>query len=94
MGKAGIVKNGAWTDLDGDGDSDLLLALEWGAPTVYINENGQFKGRVLNDMTGWWNFMLPCDFDGDGDMDILAGNTGENSKLRANRTGARAPVRQ
>lgn len=82
MGKAGIIKNGTWTDIDSDGDSDLLLALEWGAPTVYINENGQFKGRVLNDMTGWWNFLLPYDFDGDGDMDILAGNTGENSKLR------------
>ena len=33
-------------------------------------------------MTGWWNFLLPYDFDGDGDMDMLAGNTGENSKLR------------
>ncbi|MFM7154835.1 MAG: hypothetical protein ACKOZV_12015, partial [Bacteroidota bacterium] len=36
------------------------------------------------------NFLLPCDFDGDGDMDILAGNTGENSKLRPT---AQEPVR-
>ncbi|MEN9415386.1 MAG: hypothetical protein RLZ62_1690, partial [Bacteroidota bacterium] len=90
MGKAGLVKNGAWTDIDNDGDSDLLLAMEWAAPTVYLNNNGTFEGRLLNDMTGWWNFLLPYDFDGDGDMDILAGNTGENSKLKPT---SRDPVR-
>jgi hypothetical protein len=90
MGKAGLVKNGAWTDIDNDGDSDLLLAMEWAAPTVYLNNNGTFEGRLLNDMTGWWNFLLPYDFDGDGDMDILAGNTGENSKLKPT---SREPVR-
>ncbi len=90
MGMAGLVKNGAWTDIDNDGDSDLLLAMEWAAPTVYLNNNGTFEGRLLNDMTGWWNFLLPYDFDGDGDMDILAGNTGENSKLKPT---SREPVR-
>jgi hypothetical protein len=90
MGRAGLVKNGAWTDIDNDGDSDLLLAMEWAAPTVYLNNNGTFEGRLLNDMTGWWNFLLPYDFDGDGDMDILAGNTGENSKLKPT---SREPVR-
>jgi len=90
MGKAGLVKNGAWTDIDNDGDSDLLLAMEWAPPTVYLNNNGTFEGRLLNDMTGWWNFLLPYDFDGDGDMDILAGNTGENSKLKPT---SREPVR-
>jgi hypothetical protein len=79
--EAGLVKNGAWADMDGDGDSDLLLALEWEPPTIYFNENGQFKKFVLNNMKGWWNFMMPYDFDGDGDLDILAGNLGENNKF-------------
>lgn len=79
--EAGLVKNGAWADMDGDGDLDLLLAIEWEPPTIYLNNNGSFKKQVLNDMTGWWNFMLPYDFDGDGDLDILAGNLGENNKF-------------
>jgi len=81
MREAGLVKNGAWADMDGDGDLDLLLAIEWEPPTIYLNNNGSFKKQVLNDMTGWWNFMLPYDFDGDGDLDILAGNLGENNKF-------------
>jgi hypothetical protein len=79
--EAGLVKNGAWTDMDGDGDPDLLLAIEWEPPTLFLNDNGNFKKQVLNNLTGWWNFMLPYDFDGDGDMDILAGNLGQNNKF-------------
>jgi hypothetical protein len=87
---AGLVKNGAWADMDGDGDPDLVLAIEWEPPTIYINDQGSFKKQVLNDMTGWWNFMLPYDFDGDGDLDILAGNLGENNKFHPT---AQQPVR-
>ncbi|MCB0595342.1 MAG: VCBS repeat-containing protein [Lewinellaceae bacterium] len=80
--KAGLVKNGAWADLDQDGDADLLLALEWGAIQLFINNDGKLEQQPLNDMKGWWNFILPYDFDQDGDMDLLAGNLGENSKLQ------------
>ena len=38
--------------------------------------------RVLTDRKGWWNFTLPLDVDADGDMDLLAGNTGLNSRLK------------
>jgi enediyne biosynthesis protein E4 len=78
---AGLVKNGAWTDMDGDGDPDLLLAIEWEPPTIFVNETGQFKKKILNNLKGWWNFMMPYDFDGDGDIDILAGNLGQNNKF-------------
>lgn len=80
---AGLVKNGAWADMDADGDPDLVLAIEWEPPTIFVNDNGNFKKQVLNDMSGWWNFMLPYDFDGDGDLDLLAGNLGENNKFHA-----------
>lgn len=77
----GMVKNGAWSDVDQDGDQDLLLAVEWEPIKVLMNENGNFKEMTFNNLKGWWNFVLPYDFDQDGDIDILAGNTGENSKL-------------
>jgi len=82
MHLAGLVKHGAWADLDGDGDQDLVLAIEWEPITVYLNHGGRFERKRLNDQSGWWNFVLPFDADGDGDMDILAGNIGENNKLK------------
>ena len=79
--QAGLVKNGAWADIDGDGDEDLLLAIEWEPLTIFFNNNGQFEKKPINDLSGWWSFALPHDFDGDGDLDILAGNLGHNSRL-------------
>lgn len=45
---------------------------------------------MLTDKKGWWNFVMPYDFDGDGDLDILAGNLGLNSRLKVN---AEQPVK-
>jgi enediyne biosynthesis protein E4 len=78
---AGLVKDGVWTDMDNDGDPDLVLALEWEPPTIFVNNNGNFQKQTIGDLSGWWNFMLPYDFDGDGDLDLLAGNLGENNKF-------------
>ncbi len=79
---AGFVKDAAWIDMDKDGDADLLLTLEWGGITLYINEKGRFNKKLLTDKKGWWNFALPCDVDGDGDLDIIAGNQGTNSRIK------------
>jgi hypothetical protein len=37
----------------------------------------------LTDKNGWWNFILPVDIDNDGDIDLIAGNLGLNSRLKA-----------
>ena len=82
LATAGLVTDAAFSDLDGDGDPDLLLALEWGPVTVYRNDGGRFTPEPLTDDTGWWTSLLTGDFDGDGDVDVLAGNFGTNNKLQ------------
>jgi hypothetical protein len=79
----GYVKNAKLADMDKDGDQDLVLALEWDGICMMRNDGKSFSKQMLTDKKGWWNFVMPYDFDGDGDIDILAGNLGLNSRLKA-----------
>jgi hypothetical protein len=83
LANVGFVTKGVWCDIDSDGDGDLVLSLEWGGITAFINENGSFKKRLLADNKGWWNFITACDIDNDGDLDLIAGNLGLNTRLKA-----------
>lgn len=82
LSEVGSVKDASWVDIDKDGDNDLVLSLEWGGITAFINENGVFKKKLLTNKKGWWNFVLPVDIDNDGDIDLIAGNQGLNSRIK------------
>jgi enediyne biosynthesis protein E4 len=86
----GFVTSAIWVDLDRDGDQDLIVSLEWGGIIAFINNRGRFTKKILTDKKGWWNFVVPCDFDHDGNIDLIAGNLGLNSRLKAS---AEEPVR-
>ncbi|WAC10218.1 VCBS repeat-containing protein [Dyadobacter pollutisoli] len=86
----GYVKNAKLADMDKDGDQDLVIALEWDGICMMQNNGKSFSKKMLTDKKGWWNFVMPFDFDGDGDADILAGNLGLNSRLK---TSAEEPIK-
>jgi hypothetical protein len=84
LSNIGFVTHARWVDIDGDGDQDIIVSLEWGGIVAFIYENKQFSKKILTGSKGWWNFSYPVDIDGDGDLDLVAGNLGLNSRLAAN----------
>ena len=80
-----IINEAIFSDFDNDGDADLILVGEWMPVTFYENKNKQFYKKKIDTMSainGWYQSIIPIDFDTDGDTDYLIGNWGENNKFR------------
>ena len=84
IGQLGMVTGAKWTDIDNDGDLDLLAVGEWMAITIFENSEGQLKKTyTIPNTTGWWQSITIADMDSDGDDDYILGNWGENTFLQA-----------
>jgi len=78
----GLVSGATFSDLDGDGDPDLLLACQWDSIRVFRNDGGKLVESTrewgLRGFRGLWNGIATGDFDGDGRPDFVASNWGLN----------------
>ena len=83
----GMVTDALFMDVDEDGDADLLVVSEWASPRILENNKGVFseatEGYLQTQPKGLWQKIVPYDVDKDGDIDLVLGNVGLNTKFKA-----------
>ncbi len=87
LSSIGMVTDACWANVDGDKLPDLIISGEWMPITVFRNINGKLikdnRKNGLENSNGLWYCIKAEDLDGDGDIDLIAGNLGLNAGIKA-----------
>lgn len=82
--KLGMVTDAQWADINGDGKKELVIVGDWMPVTVFEYTNGRLEKKMqLPHSSGWWNCLSVADINDDGKPDLVAGNFGLNSSIKA-----------
>lgn len=85
--KIGMVRSILWADLDGDKVEEMVVAGEWMPIQVFAVAGGKLELVTpkfgLENTDGFWRSLAAADVDKDGDMDLVAGNLGLNTRYKA-----------
>ncbi|WP_111316671.1 VCBS repeat-containing protein [Algoriphagus chordae] len=83
----GMINSAVWADLTGNGQAELVLSGDWQGIRVFENKTGKSLQEKelpgLEYSSGWIQSLVIADVNGDGRPDILTGNLGLNTKLKA-----------
>lgn len=84
----GMVTDAVWANLDNDSQMELVVVGEWMPITIFKNEYGKLTlplnlNRQFSSTNGWWNCINAVDINNDGQLDLIAGNLGLNTKIKA-----------
>ena len=84
----GLITDSTWEDMNNDGIKDLIVSGEWMPISIFINQKGNLVNKTkdygFENSNGFWKTFKMVDIDSDGDLDIIAGNKGENSFFKEN----------
>ena len=87
LARIGMVSDAEWHDLNGDGAEELVVAGQWMPILVFENTGGRLSDQTETYFerrySGLWNTLLIDDLNQDGLPDLVAGNLGLNSQLKA-----------
>lgn len=87
LANVGMVTAAVWADYDQDKKMDLIVTGEFMPIRIFKNTGKKFKEVTdmagMTQTSGWWNSLVAADMDNDGDMDLVAGNLGTNSRYKA-----------